>query len=159
MTRQPDPYALTHQPQFPAEDLNEVRPSGATIRRGRGWFFAAAFGLAILGIIVFDRWSKSTPVLAQGTVTTNGVGNIPLKDRPPEEQAAAETAKQQEAAKAKPKGTPAAPKRRASALGRSDAFENPSQKYAEREVASWNAQPKQNGQDSIANRRKSALGN
>ena len=153
MTGQPDPYALTHQPQFPAEDLNEVRPTGSTIRRGRGWIFVGVVVLAIGGIIASDWMSKSRPARATGTVTAYGVGAIPLKDATPEEKAEAAKAEEK---KAKPKK--AEPTKRETALGRSDTFENPVQKYAEREVSSWNPSASKKDADSFANRRKSALG-
>lgn len=156
MTGQPDPYALTHQPQFPSEDLNEVRPSGRTIRRGKGWLFFGILVLAIGGIIASDKLSKSAPATAQGAVTAYGVGNIPLKDATPEEKAAVAEAEKKDKPKTAPKPPP--PKRE-TALGRSDAFENPSQKYAEREVSSWNPSASKKDADSFANRRKSALGN
>jgi|SRR4051812_18579881 hypothetical protein len=134
MTEHSDPYT-TQAPIFPTQDLFEVRPTGSTIRRGRGWIVVAVVLAAIVGIIAVDWASKSKPVKASPPVTAYGLGNIPLKDAKPEKRAA--EVKKEEEKKSPRKGVKAAP-RRHSALGGADQFENPSQRYAEREVTSWN---------------------
>ena len=150
---QPDPYA---QPEFPHQDLNEVRPSGRTIRRGRAWMFAVGIVLAMVGIIAFDKLSKSSSARATATVNAYGVGEVPIPDVKDEKPAAEQ--KKEDVKKA---GKPTPPPRRKTVLGRSDgdAFDDPVAKRAAREVASWNPEPKAKKDDSFANRRKSALGN
>ncbi len=149
-----DPYA---QPEFPTQDLNEVRPSGRTIRRGRAWMFAGVLLAAMVGIVAFDKLSKSSTARATGTVTAYGVGNVPEPDVKAdvvtEEQKKADEKKEQK------RGKPPPPPKRNSVLGRADAFEDPVAKRSAREVASWNPEPKAKKDDSFANRRKSALGN
>lgn len=152
-----DPYAYDPDAAFPANELNEVRPTGSTLRRGRGWALVVLVAVAFFGIIAWDKMSKSKPAAANGTVTAYGVGTIPLKAPTPEE-VAAETKKTDEQEKIK-KSKPKPPPKRESALASTDAFENPSQKYAEREVASWNPEKKTKRNDAFANRRKTALGN
>lgn len=147
----PDPYA---QPAFPTQDLNEVRPTGRTIRRGRTWVFAGLIFVAMGGIIAFDKLSKSSPARATGTVTAYGVGTVPEPDVK-SDPVTVEERKEEKAKSGKPKPPP----RRKSALGRKDAFDDPVAKRAAREVASWNPEPKAKKDDSFANRRKSALGN
>lgn len=148
---QPDPYA---HPTFPTQDLNEVRPTGNTIRRGRAWVFAGLIVAAMGGIIAFDKLSKSSTAKATGTVTAYGVGNVPE----PDVKAEAAAVQADKAEETKPRKPPPPPKRK-SVLGRSDAFDNPVEKRAAREVASWNPETKAKKDDSFANRRKSALGN
>jgi hypothetical protein len=158
MTEHSDPYAV-QGPAFPTQDLFEVRPTGSTIRRGRGWIFVGVVVAAIVGIIAMDWVSKSKPVKASQPVTAYGLGTIPLKDAKPEERAAEikKEERKEEEKKAPQKVVKAAP-RRHSALGGSDQFENPSQRYAEREVTSWNPESgSRKSKESIANHRKSAL--
>jgi hypothetical protein len=160
-TTHPDPYATTPGASpgaFPTQDLYEVRPKGGTLRRGRGWLLVAGVVLAIVGIIASDKWSKSKTAVASQPVTAYGVGNIPLKDMEIKETPVDAT-KPEEKKVAVAKPPPAPPPRKGGVLGRSDAFENPSQKYAEREVASWNASPgRVKGNESIANPRRTVLG-
>lgn len=148
---QPDPYA---HPTFPTQDLNEVRPTGNTIRRGRAWIFGAAIFVAMGGIIAFDKLSKSSTARATSAVTSYGVGNVPEPEVKAEAAVAEEKKEEQ-----KKTGKPNPPPRRKSALGRSDAFDDPVAKRAAREVASWNPETKAKKDESFANRRKSALGN
>ena len=148
---QPDPYA---QPEFPTQDLNEVRPNGRTIRRGRAWIFAVAIVVAMGGIIAFDKLSKSSSARATATVNAYGVGEVPE----PDVKVEAATVEEKKEEKAKTR-KPSPPPRRQSALGRADAFDDPVAKRAAREVASWNPEQKVKKDDSFANRRKSALGN
>jgi hypothetical protein len=148
----PDPYAI-QQPVFPHQDLYEVRPQGSSFRRGRGWALTGLIVLAIGGIIASDWISKSRPAVASnGMVDRFGVSSIPDETTitpPPAEVKAVGPEK---------KGKPKAPPKRKSALGMGNGFDNPSESYAAREVASWNSSG--NGSRSaVANRRQSALGN
>src|SRR3954462_10483416 len=99
MTEHSDPYAV-QGPAFPTQDLFEVRPTGSTIRRGRGWIAVAVVVLAIVGIIAMDWVSKSKPVKASQPVTAYGLGNIPLKEATPQQQAVAVKKEEQKAEKA-----------------------------------------------------------
>lgn len=151
-----DPYDASG-PEFPTKDFDEVRPTGANFRVGRGWIFVGLLGLAMVGIIVSDQLSKSSPAKAQGQVGAIAFGSVPepnVKAEPAEAKPAAAV----ETAKLPKGGKPPAPKRK-TALGRKDGFENPVEKRAAREVASWNPQQMPKGGEPVANRRQSALGN
>lgn len=148
----PDPYAI-QKPAFPHQDLYEVRPQGSPFRRGRGWALTCLIVLAIGGIIASDWISKSRPAVASNSMVDRfGVSSIPDEATvtpPPAEVKAPESEK-----KSKPK----APPKRKSALGMGNGYDNPSESYASREVASWNSSG--NGSRSaVAKHRQSALGN
>lgn len=152
-----DPYDASG-PDFPTKDFDEVRPTGANFRVGRGWIFVALLVLAMGGIIASDQLSKSSPAKAQGQVGNIGFGSVPEPNVRPEPVEAKPAEAKVEVAKT-PKGGKAPPPKRKTALGRKDGFDNPVEVRAAREVASWNPSQKQKGGEPVANRRQSALGN
>jgi hypothetical protein len=151
-----DPYDASG-PVFPTKDFDEVRPTGANFRVGRGWIFVAVLVLAMGGIIASDQLSKSSPAKAQGQVGAIGFGSVPEPNVRPEPEAKPAAAKTEETKQVK--GGQAPPPKRKTALGRKDSFDNPVEVRAAREVASWNPSQKQKGGEPVANRRQSALGN
>lgn len=150
----PDPYDATAHPEFPHQDLNEVRPTASNLRRGRGWMLFVVVIGGIVALIAWDRMSKTKPAVAQQPVNAYGVGTIPLKDPTPQETAA-EIKKVEEP---KPGTKAKAPVRRKKVLGMSSSFADPSHKRSEQEVTSWNStDTRKSAKQVIANQRKSVL--
>jgi len=156
-----DPYA-TEATAFPHEDLNQVRPfkGSGTLRRARaGWIIVAVVG-GIAGFIAWDKMSGSAPAVAKGIVSGFGVGHIPEEKPVAAEAAVVEPTVPVVKNTATTGGVKPPRPKRETALGSADKFENPSQTYASKEVASWNSSPeRKNHKNEIAKRRNSALGN
>lgn len=156
-----DPYAVSPE-AFPHADLYETRPikGSGTLRRARAGWLIVAIVAGIGGFIAWDKMSGAAPAVAKGIVGGFGVGHIP--EEKPQPEAAAEAVKTEEAKKDDVKKTTKSPPppKRERALGSSDKFENPSQTYASKEVASWNSTSRHDShKNEIAKRRNSALGN